>query len=160
MVEMYKEKRLQEDKRNLRRTILDAIYVLRKCAKFGENDRANIRITPMRLPSHQIVALVDLIFSKPLQRTDYVASLPTSAQFTALSGESPRRENFDIALLDRAVVDFGGNVTLPDATSLRGVQIVPAQLSYQPSDIDWRIIVCAENLIPKIVVMKAAKDRA
>ncbi len=137
---MQKEQRLQEDRRSSRRTVLDAIAVLREYADFKERDRATMRLAPMRLPSHDIVTAVDLVFLPVSGGRQYSVALPTCKHFTGQPEGSLRREQFDISRLDEGVADFAGTVTLRDGLSLRWVEVLPVHLPYEPSETDWRII--------------------
>jgi hypothetical protein len=137
---MREERRLEEDNRTFRRTVLDALAVLHAAANFSHGDCAKIGITLLALPSKQLVGLVDLLFDTALQDTTYVLSLPTSAQFSGVCAASEQRETFDIARLDQAVVDSGGEVLLMDGTRLAWVEVKPAYLPYDPSELDLRIL--------------------
>jgi hypothetical protein len=43
-------------------------------------------------------------------------------------------------VLDQAIVDFNGVVTLLDGRRLRAVEIIPAQMPYDLSELDFKII--------------------
>jgi hypothetical protein len=81
--------------------------------------------------------LVDVLFKNPRQEKVYVASLPTSSHFRASAGG---RDLFEIARLHGAAVNATANVRLADGTELRGIEVVPAYLPYQPTEHDRRIV--------------------
>lgn len=137
---MRQYERLFEQKRNSRRTIADALDVLCKEAGFAKDDRAQIRIGLLQLPSSDVVGLVQIFFDAPSSEKGYVVSLPTSAQFYALRMGSLLRDRFDIAQLDEAVLDGTGNVLPADGVILRAVEVIPAHLPLESSVLEWRIV--------------------
>jgi hypothetical protein len=132
--------RLFEERRNLRRTLADAIEVLREHCDFGEDDRAGIRIGPLQLPSREVVGVVDVMFTDLVRDKIYIVSLPTSAQFRAFCNGASRREHFEISRLDGAVVKRSGAVLLTDGVDLHAVEVIPTHLPYEPTELDWRIV--------------------
>jgi hypothetical protein len=132
--------RLAEQDRLSRRTIVDALEVLREFAGFQADDLAKIRIALLKLPSADVVGLFDLEFATPPQDKTYLVSLPSSARFHAARTGASRPDRFDIARLDRAVVDGIGKVVLADGTNLRAVEVIPAYLPLEPSELDRRIV--------------------
>jgi hypothetical protein len=64
---MSEFQRLFEEDRSSRRTIADAIEVLRQACDFNSNDRAEIRIGPLRLSPRDVVGLVDVGFKAPIR---------------------------------------------------------------------------------------------
>ena len=137
---MPQYERLCEEGRISRRTMADAIEVLREKAGFGDNDRAEIFIGLLKLPSAEVVGLVQIIFDRQIGDKAYVVSLPTSKQFKAYRTNARQRGCFDIAELHGAVVDGSGKVLLANGIALRAVEVVPARLPLEPTELDWRII--------------------
>jgi hypothetical protein len=133
------ELRLWEDQKKSRRTIADALEVLRVAADFQDHDRAEVRVLPLRLPSGHIVGMIDVLFDAPAQETVFAVALPTAARCRAISDGAPQRTELEINRLDGAVVDAMAHVHASDAT-LRAVEVVPFPLPYEPSGLDWRII--------------------
>jgi len=74
---MSEFQRLFEEDRSSRRTIADAIEVLRQACDFNSHDRAEIRIGPLPLPSGDVVGLVNVQF--PVRDTVFIVSLPAAA---------------------------------------------------------------------------------
>jgi ABC-type transporter Mla MlaB component len=132
--------RLAEHNRLKRRSIMDALEVLRQVADFRANDYAEVQIGLLKLPSAAVIGLVDLTFAVPHQDKTYLASLPSSAQFDAARVGALKINRFDIAQLDRATVDSTGRVVLADGTNLCSVEVIPIHLPYEPSELDWRIV--------------------
>ena len=69
-----------------------------------------------------------------------VVSLPTSAQFRALSETSSRHEEFEVSRLEGAEVCFDGSVLLSDGIRLHAVEVTPTLLPYEPSEREERIL--------------------
>jgi hypothetical protein len=137
---MPQYERLCEEGRISRRTMADAIEVLHEKAGFGDNDRAEISIGLLKLPSAEVVGLVQITFDPQIGDKAYVVSLPTSKQFKAYRTNARQRGCFDIAELHGAVLDGSGNVLLANGIALRGVEVIPARLPLEPTELDWRII--------------------
>jgi hypothetical protein len=137
---MPQYERLCEEGRISRRTMADAIEVLHEKAGFGANDRAEISIGLLKLPSAEVVGLVQITFDPQIGDKAYVVSLPTSKQFKAYRTNARQRGCFDIAELHGAVLDGSGNVLLANGIALRGVEVIPARLPLEPTELDWRII--------------------
>jgi hypothetical protein len=140
MPHMRQYQRLFEESRNSRRTIADALDILREVADFKDHHRAEIRIGPLRLSSGDVTGLVYVVFNAPSREKVFIVSLPTSAQCRAICQGSSRRDYFEIDRLHGAVVDAKANVRLPDGTKLRAVDVVPTRLPYNPTELDWRIV--------------------
>ena len=137
---MRRYERLAEQDRVLRRTVVDAIEVLRSIPDIAEQSRAVIRVNPLGLPSGEVVGMVDVEFDGPLPEMVCIVSLPTSGQFRAIRRGASQYECFDIFRLDGATVDGASNVRLADGTALRAVEMLPAHLPYESSALDLRII--------------------
>src|SRR4051794_25695266 len=97
--------RLQEERRTSRRAIADALEVVHQVFGFKDTPRGEVRVGPLRLPSGDRTALVDVLFPE----LDRIVSLPTSAQFQARSEEDSQLNIFEIARLDGAEVGPGGS---------------------------------------------------
>jgi len=123
-----------------RRTVADAIEVLHKDAGFEGDDRAQIRVGRMRLPSGDIVSLTGVLFESAVHRKTFIVWLPTAVRFRAILQDQPVIDQFDIGRLEEASLDEAGNVELHDGTSMRAVEIIPARLPYNISGLDCIII--------------------
>jgi hypothetical protein len=132
--------RLCEDGRISRRAMADAIEVLHENASFGAHDRAEICIGLLKLPSAAVVGLVQIVFDPKIGDKAYVVSLPTSKQFKAYRPNAPQRDLFNIEQLHRAVLDGTGTVLLHNGVTLHAVEVIPAHLPLEPTELDWRII--------------------
>lgn len=129
-----------DEERGLRRSIADAIELLYDRANFHNDDHARIHVGLLALPCGKIVGLIDVQFEDFGGQIVHCVSLPTSGRFRAVRQHSKHSETFDITQLAGAAVDATGQVILVDGTFLRGLDVLPAYLPYEPSDLDWRIV--------------------
>ncbi|MGY3343523.1 MULTISPECIES: hypothetical protein [unclassified Bradyrhizobium] len=143
---------LQRDKRNKRRSIADALNVLHQHAAFYGGHTVKIRIGRLRLPSQDIVGLVGVCAENAAAETAFIVTLPTCKKVRARRLGREDLEEFDIFQLDGATVHGNGNVELVDGTRLRAVEVVPALLPYNVTDLDWHI------LHHTIAIMKAEQE--
>lgn len=123
-----------------RRTVSDAIELLRQRAGFRRHDFANVHVGLLALPSGKIVGLIDIQFGDFGGEIVHCVSLPTSARFQAIGPHSTRCKTFDIARLVSATVNGAGQVTLADGTIVHAVEVLPTHPHYEPSDLDWCIV--------------------
>jgi hypothetical protein len=136
---MPQYERLKGEERPQRRTVAHAIEALESVG-FAINETAEIRVGIMPLPSRDKVGLANVFFDSHSLGKTLVVSLATSAEFRAKrQGEADARR-FSIFELDGAKVDNDGIVRLSDGTVLRAVEVIPAKLPLNPSDLDWRIV--------------------
>jgi hypothetical protein len=127
---------LSEDGRFKRRTIADAIEVVRQMLGVSENVRGQIRIAPFALPSGECTAAVAVLFP---DFSCYV-SLPAAARFMACAELHLQRQTFEITDLDNAEMCLDGSVKLADGSRLRAVEVIATHLPYHPSKLDERIL--------------------
>jgi hypothetical protein len=128
--------RLQEGRRTSRRTVADAIDVVRQVLGLNEIPRGQFEIGPLQLPSSKWTALVNVVFPD----LSCVVSLPTAARFRARKGLSSQQTELEISQLDHAEVCSDGSVLLLNGTRLRAVEVVPTRLPYEPSTLEERIL--------------------
>jgi hypothetical protein len=142
MHSVSESQRLFEKDRSSRRTIADAIEVLRQACDFNSQDRAEIRVGPLRLSSGDVVGLVDARF--PVRDNVFIVSLPTSSQFSAICHRASQRDCFEIFRLDGRLQ---GNVVLKDGATLGAVEVIPTRVLFDPTELDWRIVQLAVAMI-------------
>ena len=131
---------LSQADRDRRRTVSDALNVLARDAGFGSADTAEIRVGFLQLPSSEVVGLTNVYFDNRSTGKTVVVSLATAADFWAIcQGEADARR-FPILELDGASANNDSIVRLLDGTVLRAVEVVPAKLPRNPSELDWKII--------------------
>ena len=131
---------LAENDRCKRRTIADALEILRTNANFKHCDVAEVRIGMLRLPSDQNVGLVLVSFDSTVHQKTFLISLPTADRFLAKLENMPGPQEFEIGRLGGAKINSQGHVRLSDGAQIRGVEVIPALLPYNITPMDWAII--------------------
>jgi hypothetical protein len=126
--------------REQRRTVSDAIDVLAQDAGFGSADIADIRVGFLQLLSRETVGLTNVYFNSRSTGKTVVVSLPTAAEFEAKCQGEKNARRFSILELDGAKADDDGVVRLSDGRVLRAVELIPANLPLEPSELAWRIV--------------------
>ena len=113
-----------------RRTIGDAIEVMRSHPEFSQHRRSKVRTFPLHLPSGDVPFLVQVVCAE----LALTVSLPTSKKFRAKGTRTPASlefEEFETCLLDGAsaeIIDEQLEVVLSDGRRLQGVQVIPCYL--------------------------------
>src|ERR1700746_2871255 len=128
---------LAENDRSNRRTVMDALEMLRAGANFEENDVAGVWLCGKRLPSSKIVHLVCISFDSTIHKKRFLVSLPSANSFKARFEGEPEPQEFEIASLAGATINGWGHVRLSDGTQILGVEIIPALLPYKVTRLDW-----------------------
>jgi hypothetical protein len=131
---------LAEENRRKRRTIADALEVLRTKANFEQNDVAKVWLGELRLPSKMSVTLVCVSFDSKTHEKTFLVSLPTASSFRASLEGAPKSQEFEIDRLEGAMIDGRGHVRLSNGDQIRAVEIIPALLPYDITPLDWAIV--------------------
>lgn len=126
---------LDEERRTNRRTIADALEVVRRKLGVGDITRGEIILAPFALPWGGVTATVIILFPD----LGCYVTLPASEQFRARTEASPWRQRFETALLEGAEICSEGSVLLKDGGRLRAVEVVPTGL-HKPTALDERIL--------------------
>src|ERR1700737_1022209 len=130
--------RILDEMKNKRRTLADVVDGFRQHTDFGENDSLKIQVDGLRLPSGNVVGLIQIVFDS--ESVAHWSSLPSSVQFRARRQGSSELTLFDIFDLDGAIADSDGNVSTAGGARLRTVEVIPAALPYHISDLDQSIV--------------------
>ena len=75
-----------------------------------------------------------------MARSANTVPFPAAEHFSAFENDKAAKTKFEMEVLDGATVDYSGAVTLPDGRRLRVVEILPAQMPYELSELDELII--------------------
>ena len=133
---------LAEGNKHNRRSVADAIELLAAHADFRANNLATICTLQLPIPARKPLFQLCVAFENLSSNVTSLVWLPTSSCFNAQGLDQRRANKFATADLDGAMVDFAGNVSLPTGAQLRAVEVVPATLPYELSDLEWRILEC------------------
>jgi hypothetical protein len=144
---------LREASRGLRTTLADALDVLHNEAAFRTEDRARVALQPLQLQTDRLAWLVSLLFDGPDVSTGFIVPLRTASAFSAIDMDGSCKRQFGIELIDGATVDSCGIASVANGERLRAIELVPAQLPYELSELEQRIIHLT------ISIMEGAEDR-
>jgi hypothetical protein len=131
---------LGDSDRSKRRTIADALEILRTKADFGQDDVAEVRLGWLRLPSREVVALVCIGFESRRHQKTFLVSLPSAVSFRGKFQGNAASQAFEIDRLEGAKIDGRGHVLLSNGDQLGAVEVRPALLPYKLTPLDWKII--------------------
>lgn len=145
-----------------RRTIADAIEVMRSHPEFSQHRRSKVRTGPLHLPSNDVPFLVQVVCSE----LGMAVTLPTSQKFRAKLVDGVRVsdfQRFETNLLDDFIVEVTEDqvqVLLPDGRRLRGVEIIPYHLPpHGDGPRDVQSVRLRYQVIQHIVWMLNAEER-
>ena len=93
----------------------------------------------MPLRPDKSVGIVQVVFDLPYTEKGYALPLPSAEYFRGV-WVSGQRERLSVEMLNRATVDYRGNVTLANGDTLRAIEIEPARSPRNPTMLDWRIV--------------------
>jgi hypothetical protein len=123
--------------RTSRRTIADALDILRAHPRFSERMQAEVRVRPWQLPSGTWTASIQLVCATQ----GFAVSLPSSTHFYGIRSRAFGPERFEIARLHGAIVDADCNVTLQCGVHLHNVRVVPTFIPPKLTYDEERIVV-------------------
>lgn len=138
---------LREASRDQRTTIADAIDILETEANFKPDDCATVWLQPLQLQNAAVVWLVSVIFDGPAAAVGVVVPLRAAKAFFAIHMGDSHKKLFEIELLDGAVTDASGVVSLANGDQVRAVELIPAQLPYELTELDERILHLTVSMI-------------
>jgi hypothetical protein len=131
---------LREASRNERVTIADAIAVLEEEANFKADDCTRVWLQPLQLLTGVVVWLVSAFFDGPASAGRFVVPLRTAKAFSAADVHGSRKRVFGMELLDGAIADASGVVSLANGDQVRALELSPAQLPYELSELEEKIL--------------------
>jgi hypothetical protein len=131
-LETYTESFLSEpsfDGRKSMRSLADALKKLRELGGFRGSGDIEFKTMPMQLPNARVSGVVCVIGPRQDNGSRWIIRMPSSAKFSAIS-TAKVRQTFGIGMLNDAISDLDGNVTLTNGQHVHGVSLIPAPLSY------------------------------
>jgi len=133
---------LAEGTKHNRRSVADAIEVLVTHANFQVGSIGKITTGIFPLPSKEPLAQLYVSYTDLAAGVTFLVWLPVCSRFKATYSNQRSICQSSIFDLNDATVDFNGNVFLTSGTCLRGVEVIPASLPYELSDLERRILWC------------------
>jgi len=125
-------------------TLADALAKLQELGALADEDHAQIRTIPMRLPDGGTAAIVEIIPRVARPRRSIL--MPSSTGFTA-KDTLGAQHRYEIGRLDGAIGDADGNVQLRDGVYVHAVELVPARLVRELTLEQERILRLAINFL-------------
>lgn len=109
------------------RSVSDALNILERRGFRDTGSRLSFGAAAITLPNHELVWCSSI----RIDPTDFrqIVALPAAVKFRA--SKDGNRLFMPMDQIDGAVVDWDGNVTLLDGTSVRGVEVVPTPLPFE-----------------------------
>jgi hypothetical protein len=133
---------LAEGTKHNRRSVADAIEVLVAYTNFQVGGVGKIAAGIFPFPSKDPLAQLCVGYTDLAAGVTFLVWLPICSRFQATYTDQQSTRKFGVFDLNDATVDFSGNVFLTSGARLRGVEVVPAKLPYELSDLERRIIWC------------------
>lgn len=126
--------------RSSMRSVADALEALRNAECLLGDSVVEIRTRPLPSRSSEAPSIVLVVCRTSGLRHTWGVALPTSWVFKGRRVGQEATESFEISLLDRARVDKDGIVTLSDGTCLQAVNVIPAVLPWELTQLEKRIV--------------------
>jgi hypothetical protein len=128
------------DGRRSMRSVADALEALRSAGHCRAGSLLEIRTSSLPAKTADAPSIVLVVCRATPSEDAWGVALPTSYEFTARSLGKDTAETFEISLLDRAKVDEDGAVELSDGTRLQAVNVVPAALPRELTELQKRVV--------------------
>jgi hypothetical protein len=142
------ESLLSYDGRSNMRSLADALEKLRELGAFRANETIECKATPIRLPNGRVSGLVCVVGPRQDRGSRWIIRMPSAAKFSAIS-TTKVRQTFPIEMLDGAISDSDGNVTLGNGQHVHGVKLIPAPAHYDFGATQHAIVWHALKLLGK-----------
>ena len=111
------------------RSVADALEKLRELGGLQGTGNIECSILPIQLPNGRASGLVCVIGPREDDGRRWIIWMPSAVKFSAIS-MTKVRQTFEIGLLNGAIIDHGGNVTLHNGQHVHGVNLIPVPVHY------------------------------
>lgn len=128
------------DGRRSMRSIADALEALRGDGHLENCCCLEIRTNPLPSQTDEAPSLVIVVCHLNPPGKPRGVALPTSWEFRGRPPRESAPETLEISRLDRATVAEDGTVTLSDGTCLRAVEVLPAHLPRELTELQKQIL--------------------
>lgn len=122
------------------RSVADALEALLKDGHLVDGSLLELRTSPLPSQTDEAPSLVFVVCHADPSKKSWGVALPTSWEFTGRSLQTGTPGTFEISCLDQAKIDEDGTVTLSDGTRLKAVEVIPASLPWQLTELQKRIV--------------------
>jgi hypothetical protein len=137
---------LSFDGRNSMRSFADALEKLRELGSLGSIE---CKTLPIQLPNGRVSGLVCVIGPRQDDGRRWIIRMPSATKFSAMS-TTKVRQTFEIGLLNGAISDQDGNVTLHNGQHVHGVNLIPVPVHYDFDSTQHAIVWHALKLLGKL----------
>jgi hypothetical protein len=137
------------DGRNSLRSFADALEKLRELGGLRGTGNIQCNTLPIKLPNGRVSCLVCVIGPRQDDGRRWIIRMPSAAQFSAMS-TSKVRQTFEIGLLNGAISDQDGNVTLHTGQHVHGVNLIRVPVHYDFDSTQHAIVWHALKLLGKL----------
>jgi len=117
------------DGRNSMRSLADALEKLRELGALGGTGNIECNSLPIQLPNGRVSGLVSVIGPRQDNGRRWIIRMPSAAKFSAMS-TTKVRQTFEIGMLNGAISDQDGNVTLHNGQHVHAVDLIPVLAHY------------------------------
>ena len=122
------------------RSIADALEAFRKDGHLVDGSLLELITSPLPSLTDEAPSLVFVVCHFDPREKPWSVALPTAWEFKGRRLGKSTSETLEISRLDRARVDEDGTVTLLDGTRLKGVEVIPAALAWELTELQKRIV--------------------
>jgi hypothetical protein len=136
------------DGRSNMRSLADALEKLRELGNLHGNGTAECKTMPIRLPNGRVSGVVCVVGPQQDNGRRWIIRMPSAAKFSAIS-TTKVRQTFPIEMLNGAISDSDGNVTLGNGQHVHGVKLIPTPVHYDFSATQDAIVWHALKLLGK-----------
>jgi hypothetical protein len=137
------------DGRNSMRSIADALEKLRELGDLRGTGNVECKTLPIQLPNGRVSGLVSVIGPRQDNGRRWIIRMPSAAKFSAMS-TTKVRQTFEIGMLNGAISDQDGNVTLHNGQHVHGVELIPVPVHYDFDSTQHAIVWHALKLLGKL----------
>jgi hypothetical protein len=117
------------DGRNSMRSLADALEKLRELGALGGTGNIECKSLPIQLPNGRVSGVVCVIGPRQDKGRRWIIRMPSADKFSAIS-TTKVRQTFEIGLLNCAIIDQDGNVTLHNGQHVHGIHLIPVPVHY------------------------------
>jgi hypothetical protein len=131
------------------RSVADALEKLRELGGLQGTGNIECNILPIQLPNGRVSGLVCVIGPRQDDGRRWIIWMPSAVKFSAIS-MTKVRQTFEIGLLNGAIIDHDGIVTLHNGQHVHGVNLIPVPVHYDFDSTQHAIVWHALKLLGEL----------
>jgi hypothetical protein len=137
------------DGRKSLRSIVDALEKLRELGGLQGEGNIECRTLRIELPNARVSGVVCVIGPRQDDGRRWIIRMPSADKFSAIS-TTKVRQTFEIGLLNGAIIDQDGNVSLRNGQHVHGIHLTPVPVHYDFDSTEHAIVWHALRLLGKL----------